>query len=282
LQAHFPNLEIVVVDPNTAQLDLLRRKIAALQTASATERRALFNIGDTNPQGLNACGNFESLFRSLRRFLEDLVWPADAWARAFDNPEEMRRLPAEVFAHPYWRIAFELHFGEPLLETMFGQAAIQHAPPASYPRYFQNVFERGLTASHSSRNYFLHHMLLGAYRDRADCLPDYLVRPVPTYRLTLAQTTAQEVEGLESFDLVSLSNIFDWMSEAEIDSVARRCTEKMQPGAGLVFRQLNHQKDFRKHFGTRFAFDNAMGDRLRAADRSLFYSRINIAFASGG
>src|SRR6185312_4760573 len=122
----------------------------------------------------------------------------------------------QLFAHKYWPVAFDLHFSDSLLHAMFGPAAVQHAPKGSYPRYFQAAFEHGLMAPGAAENYFLHHVFLGCYRDHGPSLPPYLTRPVPRLELELVQTTAEALPDLGRHDLVSLSNIFDWMSEAEI------------------------------------------------------------------
>ena len=69
LQSVLPELEITLLDPNAAQLDLVRAKLDALDALRAGDRLARFNVENDDPSGLCECGNFESLFRSLRTFL---------------------------------------------------------------------------------------------------------------------------------------------------------------------------------------------------------------------
>ncbi|MEE8469424.1 MAG: DUF3419 family protein, partial [Planctomycetota bacterium] len=75
LASWHPEVELVLLDPNPAQLDLVRRKWRSLATED--NRRATFNVECDDSTGLNQCGNFESLFRSLRSFVCEFVAPAE-------------------------------------------------------------------------------------------------------------------------------------------------------------------------------------------------------------
>lgn len=277
LQSALPRLSLTLVDPNPAQLSLIGRKIKALGEKDAAKRKTAFNIGSDAPDGLNACGNFESLFRSLRRFLNELVLDDGGMRRLFASDAALAEAPRVLFSHKYWPVAFTMHLHSDLLLAMFGPAAVQHAPPGSYPAYFRNAFERGILAPGGSRNYFLHHVFLGGYLDDPECLPRYLVAPAAAHPFRLVEGTVRAVPSFSEYDLVDLSNIFDWMAETEVAEIAARLSAEMRTGARLVFRQLNHAKDFTRFFGGAFRFDRDRGEALLSRDRSLFYSRLNVA-----
>lgn len=260
LQCARPDLEIALFDLNPAQLDLVRRKIDVLRSRVDLDRQ--FNVGADDPAGLNACGNFESLFRGFRRFLHEFV-----------TPEPLAEVEA-MLAHRYWPVAFDLFFSDALLNTMFTPAATQHAPPGSYPSYFRGVLERGLRRPDAGANYFLHHIFLGHYR--LDSLPEYLRSPAPHGRFEWILGRIQDVPALDRFDVISLSNLFDWMSEGEVAEIAALLKARTRPGCRILFRQLNHAKDFQRFFRPEFAFDEAEAARLLALDRSLFYSKLSI------
>ncbi len=264
LAGRFEDLDLVLLDPNEAQLAHVEAKIAAL---GDDVRR--FNVGDDDPAGLSECGNFESLFRGLRGFLHDLVLPRDGWVRFFDEGGEPTFLE-----NPYWPVAFELFFADPLLNTMFGPDATQHAPPGSYPGYFRELFERGLRRPDVRDNRFLHHVLLGCYLPRA--MPEFLVRPPRRPRFDLRQGFLPDVEDLDTFDVVGLSNILDWMAPAKVSELVELLCDRLRPGATVVWRQLNNDRDVEALFGDRVTFDRPLADRLHAADRSLFYSSLHI------
>jgi len=172
-------------------------------------------------------------------------------------------------------VAFQLAFADPFLHAMFGPAATQHAAPGSYPGYFQATFERGLRREDAHRNPYLQHVLLGAYRpeDR----PEYLraESPLP---VTLVQGSLPDVPDLGRFDVISLSNIFDWSDDTLVSEWATLLSREARPGCAVLLRQLNNQRDLRRFFSPAFVFDDALGRQLQARDRSLFYERIEVGF----
>ncbi|MCY1020443.1 DUF3419 family protein [Pyxidicoccus sp. MSG2] len=274
LARRHPGLDLVGFDFNPRQLAHVREKAAAL----GSEPLERFNVGSADPSGLNQRGEFEGLFRTLRRFLEEFVAPARELAAFFEpaTPDtERRALLARWFGSPYWPVAFELALAAPLLHAMFGPAATQHAAPGSYPGYFQAVFERGLRREDAPRNPFLQHVLLGQYR--AEDAPEYLRadKPVP---LTLVEGSLPDVPGLGRFDVISLSNIFDWSDDTLVASWATLLSREARPGCAVVCRQLNNQRNLRRFFEPAFEFDDALGAELLARDRSLFYERIEVGF----
>ena len=277
LMAKFPHLEITVVDPNPAQISLLRKKMDTLVEARGAERDRLFNIENDDPTGLNACGNFESLFRLLRNFIREFILSTSEIETMFASEEGLRTTSLRLISHHYWPVAFQLFFSESMLQSMFGPAAVQNGQPASYPRYFQRHLEHGLQSPQALKNYFLHHIFFGHYRNAPGCLPYYLAHPIPTYRLALQATSVSNVDNLRDFDLVGLSNVPDSMPELALADLAARLARDMKPGALLLFRQLNHSKTLEQVFGPRFKFDLTRPEQMLARDRSLFSSRLNVA-----
>lgn len=280
LRCLHPDLKITLLDPNPAQLALIERKASALGAPPGSRRRALFNIDDDRADGLSQCGNFESLFRGLRGFLNEFI-ATDAeilhWFTGTATPIE---LAAAALQDPYWPVAFELFLHAALLNTMFGPDATQHAQPGTYPRYFRERFERGLARADARDNYFLHHMLLGRYLDRESSLPIHLARSTAGGPLELRCGLVQDCADLATFDLVDLSNIMDWMAPAAIATLADALTQ-MHPGAAIVYRQLNNRADRQAAFGGAFRFDPDLGHALLARDRSLFYESIHVGIRSG-
>ncbi|WP_246357684.1 DUF3419 family protein [Pyxidicoccus fallax] len=274
LAKRHPTLELVGFDFNPRQLAHVKEKADSLGRVPL-ER---LNVGDTNPAGLNQRGEFEYLFHTLRRFIDTFVAPASELSAFFEpatSTTERGAMLARWRASPYWQVAFELSFSDTFLRAMFGPAATQHAVPGSYPDYFQAVFERGLQREDAARNPFLQHVLLGAYR--AEDMPEYLraEQPLP---VTLVQGSLPDVPGLGRFDVISLSNIFDWSDDALVADWAALLSREARPGCAILCRQLNNRRDLRRFFEPAFQFDDALGAELLAKDRSLFYERIEVGF----
>ena len=276
LQTLFPDLHITLVDFNPAQLERVREKIRALRDTDTATRHQRFNIGTSEPKGLNQNGNFESLFRGLREFIFDLVADEAEIHALFEEKERLANVSELLFSSKYWQVAFDLYFSDSLLNAMFGPDATQHAEPGSYPRYFQTLFENGLASPTAFDNYFLHHVFLGYYLQRPASLPYYLLSPPTDYRFQMVEGTLDRVPNLQRFDLISLSNIMDWMPLTEIVALISHLQNEMKSGASLLYRQLNNDTDLSTYFGDSFAFNTALGVRFQEIERSLFYSSIHV------
>ena len=276
LQALFPDLHITLVDFNPVQLERVREKMRVLRDTDSAARCRKFNIGTNNPSGLNQNGNFESLFRGLREFIFDLVADESEIRGLFEEEGRLGDVSEMLFSNKYWQVAFDLYFSDSLLNAMFGPAATQHAAPGSYPRYFRNLFEKGLTSAAAFDNYFLHHVFLGYYLQRPTSLPYYLLAPPTDYRFQMVEGTLEQVPELRRFDLISLSNIMDWMPLTEIASLIGYLQSEMQSGASVLYRQLNNDTDLTTYFGDSFEFDAALGVQFQKSERSLFYSSVHV------
>jgi S-adenosylmethionine-diacylglycerol 3-amino-3-carboxypropyl transferase len=274
LAHRMPGLRVTAFDLSEAQLAHVEDK---RDLVARGDLRAL-NVGDDAAGGINQRGEFESLFRMLRRFVEEMVAPAEPIARYFDpsTPAEERRALVDGWRScRYWPVAFSLALHDALLHAMFGPAATQHAEPGSYPGYFQRAFERGLQRDDGPGNPFLAHVLLGEYLPAH--APDYLHAGRPL-AVELVHAELPDVPDLSRFDVVSLSNVFDWSGD---DLVARwgESLRALRPGSAVVIRQLNNRRDVRRLLPA-FAFDDALGDDLLSGDRSLFYERIEVGLRS--
>lgn len=252
-----PQLAVTAFDMNPVQLAHVRAKRDAIANGDLGELRML-----------NQCGEFEGLFRTLRRFVEEFVAPREELLRFFSGEVGRRE---GWFANKYWKVAYELALHDAFLHAMFGPAATQHAEPGSYPGYFQRVFERGLRRDDAITNPFLEHVFLGDYEHP----PKYL-QARRALSVELVQGTLLDVGELDRFDVISLSNIFDWSDDALVSEWSRALA-KAKSGSAIIVRQLNNRRDVRRFF-PEFTFDGALGEELAARDRSLFYERIEVGF----
>ena len=276
LAARRPELELTLVDPNPAQLQWVERKVEGLANLDRAEGRLAFNIDCDDPQGLSEAGNFEALFRSYRRFLFEFAVERSELESAFRAERALEPLVRDLLDHPYWPVAHAMHFGAPLLEAMFGPDATQHAEPGSYPDYFRRVFERGLTRPDARDNPFLHHVFLGHYLDRPGCLPEFLARPPRDPRYVALEQSLGEVEDFGRYDFIGLSNVMDWMGPEDVAGLLGRLRAEARPGATVLWRQLNNDRDLQEQLAPEFRFDRDLQVRLHRADRSLFYSSLHV------
>jgi len=269
LHATLPDLRLELVDPNPAQLEHVALKQRALASFSPTR----FNVGTPDPQALHECGNFERLFRLFRDALDRFVISADERRRRFEDEQSDWH---DVLAHRYWPATFATVFSNELLVAMFGPDAVQHARPHSYPSYFRQRLELGLRDPERNLNPWLHHVLLGHYREAEAAWPPYLrhrkaiLQPFTTHGCALL-----EMPTFAPYDFVQLSNVMDWMHADGCRELAERLTAELRPGATVLWRQLNNTRDLTEHFAPGFAFDSERDASLTASERSLFYNRVH-------
>jgi len=277
LQSEFPKASITVLDPNPLQIDLIRKKVRTLSELDSKSSKTAFGIGSDDSKSLTGSGNFESLFRSFRNFIHEFVFSSEDWLDFFTDVNRHVLFGETIFKSKYWPVAFQLFFSDPLLLAMFGSNAIQYAARGSYPAYFQRVLEKGLLDSSAKTNYFLHHIFLGYYLDDPKCLPLYLTNQAQGLReFEYIETDAQNGPHFGRFDVISLSNIFDWMDKSDVAQLMKRLSNEMKNDAWVVYRQLNNFSDLRSHLGLSFRFDDKLAANLHDSDRSLFYSSIHI------
>ncbi len=272
IQHAFPDASLLLVDPNPAQHARVEAKVRALADRAPLSR---FNVDDDDPAGLCAGGRFEALFRQLRNFLLEFVTDRSTLDAATRGDDTAR---SAMLASAYWPVAFDLFFSDSMLVATFGPAAVQHGVPGSYPRYFQRAVEEMLEFLGPARNPFLHHLLLGHYREHAR--PFYLrqTRPPPA-RFEHLVGRIDDVADFGTFDLLHLSNVLDWAEPAEVSRVASRIAEEMRPGAVLTLRQLNNPRRLETRFpGVHFDLDRC--ERVAASETSNFYNRVLVGTKS--
>lgn len=272
-----PQVRLTLLDANESQLKWVKSKHEGLLSyrQDSEERAHHFGLDHDDRTSLSGAGNFESLFRGLRHFIYEMVIPKHQLVDLLfrDTGLLLHRLRQSK----YWPVAFSLYFSDALLVAMFGPDAIQHAPANSYPRYFQRAIETGLERADSATNGFLHHILLGHYT--ASSIPLFLRHPAGPLP-TLLHTQIENVATFSPYQLISLSNLFDWMNEATVFGIAQRLNRECQPGARLLIRQLNNRAPVEKLLSG-FDFDFARGETMLSQDRSLFYERILVGTKTG-
>jgi len=274
LRGWFPDAALTLVDPNVAQLRHIETKLRVLAAPGGPERDAAFNIGTAEPAALHECGNFESLFRLFRQTLDLFILPQVEWE---ERLEAGARDWDDVFAHPYWPVAFDLAFGDSLLTEMFGPEAVQHAPRGSYPGYFRERLEAALQAPDLATNPYVHHVFLGKYLHNPEAWPAFLrepprdLDPFDCHAVGLA-----DVEDFGAFDFVHISNVLDWMDAGSCHNLAHRLARELAPGACVLWRQLNDPRDLVGLFAPTFRFDGARDARLLALERAAFYDQVHL------
>jgi S-adenosylmethionine-diacylglycerol 3-amino-3-carboxypropyl transferase len=228
-------------------------------------------------------GIFERLFSCWRSFVEKFFVSEKRLQNFFDGDSLAIQ---DIIQSELWPVSFDLFFHQRLLKALFGSNALQHAPPGSYPRYFQARFEWALAQPEAPRNPYLSHVLRGRYGalDQPYALPDFL-QSSNYDRLAesvgkVTCLTGSIVESLASnpgpYHLIQLSNILDWSSEEDSEAIAKPILENLAPGGYLLIRQLNNVRPLPSLWMRELDFDPTVERELLSTDRSFFYSAIRV------
>ena len=157
---------------------------------------------------------------------------------------------------------------------MFGQDAVQHAEPNSYPDYFRRALEKGLKRPDFKVNYFLQSIFLGYYLKSKSSWPYYLINQKVKDDFRYINDSLLNIP-VKDYDLISLSNIFDWMSKDKVINHLNYLNDGIKKGGTIIFRQLNNDENYVKNISGLKYNENESKNLLRQ-DRSLFYNHINI------
>ena len=269
IKSQFPDVRLSVIEPNSSQIKLIKKKITLIK--QNTLNNIIKIIGVETDKSLIKSGLFESLFKMFRGFIYEFVISKSNLLKLMQSNLSGRW--RSVFRNPFWKIAFDLYFSDAFLITMFGKDAVQYAPKNSYPSYFRNLIEKGLTRSDVKTNYFLHHIFFGHYLKGKKNWPPYLQKLPSRFDMTFHECYANQYKDYDQFSLVSLSNIFDWSPRYQIKYIAKRISRQMFPGSVLIYRHLNNSNSFKSYFNG-FKWQTKLEKQFLDKDRSLFYSKI--------
>lgn len=284
---------IDAVDANESQVSLLRAKVRAIEAldrdaflVAAGERdgdrealgRTLEIDGgwtdgwteEVLTHGLLHAGLNERFYRFVGRNLMRNVASPEAWETLLQSRDvdAQRRWLAEHASGPAWRAAIGVLLSRTTHEHFFPPAPFAHIAEPSFARFFEERFAHELTTRPAFDNPFLHQLLRGRYAPHA--LPAYLregaydrVRAALP-RLNPMHTSLAELPTPgRLYDAVTLSNVFDWASDAEAEAIVRRVRE-VASGARVVVRQMLDARPL----------PLPVVDAIDVEDRAMLYRRV--------
>jgi S-adenosylmethionine-diacylglycerol 3-amino-3-carboxypropyl transferase len=268
LKRQFPALEVVAFDSDRTQVEHVRAKIDA---AFRGDGYAL-SVGDASPARLNQRGLLEGLFRVFRHFLLEFVLREDE-LETFFLPETTanvrENLARDWCRSSFWPAAFDAAFSRAHLEQVCGAPANRIAVSENH---FRRAIERGLRHTESGRSAALQHIFLGCYY--SDDAPIY-ARTSGPLPVKLVVGDLPDVKDLKRFDLISLSNVFDWSDDSLVERWTSVLAREMKPGATVLIRSLAAESP--AFADPAFTLDTELGRSLAERDRSFFVERFDVA-----
>lgn len=198
--------------------------------------------------------------------IDDAQWGA-AYARvltpehlqlrfSFPNPAVAERLSAlapHLAARHLWALRQPRAADNPYVTTVFAGSYAITAGEAGLPRYLQHDGQAALRA-------------LGIGSRLALSQGNLLER--------MPQLAAQG----GGYDLISLSNIADWMDETQVRSLVTDACACLKPGGALLIRAANPAAPIRSAVAAAMGIDPALDARLPAIERGPWFRTIIAGF----
>jgi S-adenosylmethionine-diacylglycerol 3-amino-3-carboxypropyl transferase len=304
-QGRFRNL--VLVDPEPAQLALARLKLAWLESLRPEQRMALLGhrpmamneraralrdeleqrgfapdrfgaLDQVAAQGLDHAGRFELLLARLGHVLGSVAGAGDLLDRlvTLDRPDRQR---AFLDLHPELleglAAALDQVMTPAILARLFGAGAASH-PERPFPDYFHRQLVRALRALPAANNPYLAQFLVGRTRTPPPLPWLTLARQPVRTDLTFVQATLAEALGQDSepLDFIDLSNALDGLEWDQARELLDRAAARLAPGGWVVVRQLNSALPVHR-LGRRIRWRPEASRALYAWDRSFLCTRLH-------
>lgn len=300
--------EVVAVDLSHAQLAAVALRIAAFRALDHTEllaflgvtegadrvatyhrlaplmpddARAFWNAREADVRaGVIHAGKFERYFRIFRYRVLPLVHRRariDALLRQRTTADQ-RRFYREEWDTVRWRLVFRVFFSRLVMGRLGRDPAFFDHVEGSVGERILERTRYALTEIPVGTNPYLTYIMTGNYG--ASALPRYLraehfeaIR-ARVERVRLVRGSAEQCDG--PFDGFNLSDIFEYMSDAEHRRTYGALLEQAAPGARIAYWNMLAPRRAPAEFEGRVERLASLSSELHAQDRAWFYSAFHV------
>jgi len=277
--------------PGTAHQRLAR--YAAMRSMLTVDARAYW---DRRPRdigrGVIEAGISERFIRLVCAAVRRLVHSPDRIARmlACQSLDEQRRLFASEWNNRRWRWLFALLLNRFVMSRAYDPRFFAHVGRRNFADHFLRLADHAITNVPVRDNYFLHQMLAGQYPvEHPNGVPPYLgehaferdVRRGRVLRLVDGGIT-DYLRTLPdaSVNAFALSNVCEWLDDAQVSALFGEVTRTAAPNARIVFRNFVGWTELPVEC-TRLEEDRVLGVALMQEERSVVQSRVVVCRVRG-
>lgn len=307
---------VTAIDMSPAQIALLELKLAGIRllshdtfvtfmgaTRSTTPRTDTYNQlrhqlsfqaqqfwdahTDDIDNGIIHCGRFD---KYLRLFLEQHlpgVWPQGTQQRLLDAgslAEQGRIFAMECDTQEFRKLLRWFAGREMIASSGRDPAQLKYVGLEDVGEHFLQRFRHALVNVETAGNYYMEYNLLGRYRNVADG-PLYM-RPENFARLKgLVNNVHLVTEELEqylarkpvgSFSKANLSDVFEYMSEADSQHMFEVLAGRLRGGGRLAYWNLLVPRTPSTSLQHQLKPLKETGERLHVLDRTWFYRSFHV------
>jgi S-adenosylmethionine-diacylglycerol 3-amino-3-carboxypropyl transferase len=303
---------VTAIDHNPAQLHLVELKLRAIEQleydefvafvaardclyrewlylkirpALSTEAQAYWDSQSrTIRDGIIHCGKFENYFAAFNRFVLPLIHRKRTVTRflTVSTLEEQNRLYERVWNNRRWRWLFLLFFSKYVLSRLGrSRAFFRYVTLEEIGETLLSRTHRGLTQIPIKKNYFVEYIVTGRYLDLENAHPylrasNFRILKERVERVRLVCASLDEfLRTAEpgSISKLNLSDVFEYMSEEQVEDTLRQVLRVSRPDTRLAFWTLFVPQTVPASLSGRLHRYRMDAENLRAADRTFFYDR---------
>ena len=236
-------------------------------------------------RGVIEAGISEGFIRLVSWAVRRLVHSPDRIARllACQSLDEQRRLFASEWNNRRWRWLFTVLLNRLVMSRAYDPRFFAHVGRRNFAEHFLRLVDHAITEVSVGDNYFLHQMLRGEYPvTHPDGVPPYLGEHAFATdgrgRRVLRLVDGSITDYLRtlperSVDAFALSNVCEWLDDAEIAALFHEVTRTASPNARIVFRNFVGWTELPSEC-IRLEEDRGVGEALMQGERSVVQSRV--------
>lgn len=234
-------------------------------------------------RGVIASGVSERFIRLVCTVVKHVVLSPTRVKRmlASQSVEAQRDLFNAEWNSRRWRLLFSLLLNRWSMSKAHDPRFFARAGLSNFADHFRRLAEHALTEVPIADNYFIHQMLTGSYAvQNPDGVPPFLgergFSAIAGGRGQMSLVDGSMTDHLRtlpdaSVNAIALSNICEWMGDADIAALFQEVERVAAPGARIVFRNFVGWTDLPP--GSALIEDPSLGTELMRNDRSVVQHR---------
>jgi S-adenosylmethionine-diacylglycerol 3-amino-3-carboxypropyl transferase len=242
-------------------------------------------------QGIGGCGKFENYFRLFRSRVLPLAHSRKRVLSLLEprTPAERRRFYDEVWNNRRWRAIFQVFFSRTLMGALGRDPEFFKYVEGSVADRILSRTEHALAVLDPAANPYLHWILTGTHGDHfPHALEPANYETIRTalhddrFRIHGASIEALlEAEPDTRYDAFNLSDIFEYMSEANTEILLRRLVAASHPRARLAYWNMLAPRSRPEAMSKLLEPRAAEAAVLFHEDRAFFYNRFVVEEVRG-
>jgi S-adenosylmethionine-diacylglycerol 3-amino-3-carboxypropyl transferase len=266
--------------PHVARMKLYR---ACRDKMTAGAREFWDQMPEAVENGIGSAGKFERYFAIFRNVVLPLAHSRKRMLSLLEerSPDQRLRFYNDVWDNRRWRWIFQLFFSRTMMGALGRDPEFFKYVEGSVADRILSRTRHALVELAPAENPYLHWILTGTH---GAFLPDALEegnfepirKALEKGCFEIAQSPLEAWLAGNSqrrYDAFNLSDIFEYMSEANTCELLEKLVAASNPGARIAYWNMLAPRSRPEALADRLKSCSAEADALFAADRAFFYSR---------